>query len=45
MLYRPACQTAPKREMSTLGHQAIATLREIVAFTPHSLNRRHLGNT
>jgi hypothetical protein len=45
MLYQPACHTAPKREMSTLGDQGIATLSELVAFTLHFLNRRHLGNT
>jgi hypothetical protein len=26
MLYQPACHTAPKREMSTLGDQGMATL-------------------
>jgi hypothetical protein len=25
MLYQPACHTAPKREMPTLGDQGIAT--------------------
>ena len=45
MLYQPACHTAPNWEMSTLGDQGIATLSEIVAFTLHFLNRRHLGNT
>jgi hypothetical protein len=45
MLYQPACHSAPKREMSTLGDLGIATLSEIVAFTLHFLNRWHLGNT
>jgi hypothetical protein len=45
MLCKPACHTAPKREMSTLGDHGIATLSEIIAFTLHFLNRWHLGNT
>jgi hypothetical protein len=28
MLYQPACHTAPKREMPTLGDQGIANLSE-----------------